>query len=70
MISKKSRMICFLLSAFFGLTGFHRFYVGKIGTGLLYFLTAGFCGLGVVWDELQIILGNFTDKQGYVVSKW
>jgi TM2 domain-containing membrane protein YozV len=43
----KSKGVAYLLWFFFGLIGGHRFYLGKVGTGLLYFLTLG--GLGIGW---------------------
>ena len=48
----------------FGLLGIHRFYVGKMGTGVLYLISGGFIGLGWLLDIFQVITGNFTDKQG------
>ena len=36
--SKKSRLVALLLCFFFGYFGFHRFYVGKIGTGIIMLL--------------------------------
>ena len=33
--SPKSRLVAFLLCFFLGELGIHRFYVGKVGTGLL-----------------------------------
>ena len=47
-----------------GIFGIHRFYVGKMGTGILYFLSAGFFGIGWIIDIFQVLTGNFTDKQG------
>lgn len=41
--SDKSRLITALLCTFLGFLGVHRFYIGKIGTGLLMFLI-GFMG--------------------------
>ena len=42
--------IAWVLLTFLGLFGIHRFYQGKIGTGLLYLFTLGFCGIGVIYD--------------------
>lgn len=34
----------------FGVLGFHRFYLGKIGTGVLWFLTGGMALVGSIYD--------------------
>lgn len=65
MISKEKNWLVALLSCIFlGYLGIHRFYVGKIGTGILYLLTAGFGGIGVIIDIIMIAVGSFTDKGG------
>jgi TM2 domain-containing membrane protein YozV len=63
-MSNKSRLVAAVLCFFLGVFGVHRFYVGKIGTGIIQFFTAG--GFGVWWiiDLIMIIMGSFTDKDG------
>jgi TM2 domain-containing membrane protein YozV len=39
-----------LLLTFLGIFGAHRFYLGKIGTGLLYLFTLGLLGFGLIYD--------------------
>lgn len=41
--------ILFFVSIF-GIAGLHRFYLGKIGTGVLYLFTWGFFGFGLIYD--------------------
>lgn len=48
----------------------HRFYVGKIGTGLLFFFTIGGIGIWWIYDVIISITGNFTDKQGRKITRW
>ena len=44
--------------------GMQRFYVGKIGSGLLWLFTLGFLGIGQLIDFIRICSGHFTDSQG------
>jgi len=62
--SSKSKLVVALLCFFLGYLGVHRFYVGKVGTGILWLFTAGLAGVGVIVDFIMILLGRFTDKNG------
>ena len=62
--SDKKRMTALLLCIFFGWFGAHRYYVGKIGTGILYTFTAGLFGIGWIIDIFKILLGTFRDNVG------
>ncbi len=61
----KSRWAAFFLCFFFGGIGVHRFYVGKVGSGLLYLFTVGLFGIGWLIDLLRLLVGAFRDKNGF-----
>lgn len=61
-ISKKNKMVALLLCIFLGYFGVHRFYVGKIGTGILYLFTCGLFGIGWFVDIILIATGSFKDQ--------
>lgn len=69
-ISPSSRLVALLLCIFLGGLGIHRFYVGKIGTGILMIVTLGGLGIWVLIDLIMIIVGSFTDKMGRRVYNW
>lgn len=50
----KSYNVSWILLTFLGLLGIHRFYLGKWGTGLVYFLSCGLLGVGVLYDFLTL----------------
>jgi len=53
-----------LLCFFLGGLGVHRFYVGKIGTGILMIFTLGGLGIWLIIDFVMILTGSFKDKEG------
>ncbi len=67
---QKSWVAALLLCLFLGMLGAHRFYVGKIGTGVLQILTlGGFFGVWVLIDLVMIIIGRFTAKDGLAPAR-
>ena len=71
--SPKLRLVTLILSSLFlltGLGGLHRFYVGKIWTGLLWLATGGLFGIGQLVDVIMIALGVFDDSEGKPVLTW
>ena len=65
---KKDWLVTLLLCIFLGGIGVHRFYAGKIGTGILQLITLGGCGIWTLIDLVMIITGNFTDGQGNPIT--
>lgn len=60
----KSKWVALLLCVFLGYFGVHNFYSGKIGLGVLYFLTLGIFGVGWIIDIIRIAIGSYKDKWG------
>jgi TM2 domain-containing membrane protein YozV len=68
--SEKKRLPALLLCFFLGFLGIHRFYAGKIGTGIIWLLSGGILGIGWLIDFIMIIVGSFKDKQGGKIEDW
>ncbi len=56
----KSKGVAYLLWFLLGIFSAHRFYLGKIGTGILYLLTGQLFGIGWIID--LFILSGMVDK--------
>ncbi|PRB67475.1 TM2 domain-containing protein [Arthrobacter sp. MYb213] len=65
---KKSFVVTWLLSWFLGVLGIDRFYLGKIGTGLLKLVTLGGFGIWALIDVILILCGTMRDKSGYFLA--
>lgn len=57
-------LLCFFLGGF----GVHRFYTGKVGTGILQLVTLGGLGIWSLVDFIIIATGNFKDNDGLFIK--
>ncbi|MEN0055758.1 MAG: TM2 domain-containing protein [Mucilaginibacter sp.] len=48
-----NEILIFTLLGFVGAAGIHRFVLGQIGMGILYFLTGGLCFIGTIVDVVK-----------------
>ena len=67
-LSEKEFVPALLLLLFLGGFGAHRFYVGKIGTGVAMIFTLGGLGIWVLVDFILICIGSFRDAEGRIVK--
>lgn len=67
--SNRNWLIVFFLCFIGGLGGWHRFYVGKIGTGIIWMFTLGGFLIGNLIDFYRILSGDFDDKEGNMVER-
>ena len=68
--SDKSRAIALALGCVLGPFGAHRYYLGKIGTGILQTVTIGGLGLWWLYDMILLAFGSFRDAEGRRVEYW
>ena len=68
MKSEKSKIVALVLCICGGFLGLHRFYVGKMKSGIFYLLTVGVFGLGWILDAILLLTDNFTDSLGRVLT--
>jgi len=69
-ISDRSRGVALALSGVLGVFGCHRFYVGKIGSGLCQLFTFGGLGIWYLYDVIMVASGAFRDADGRRLVNW
>tara|TARA_Y100000996_G_scaffold382327_1_gene337451 strand:- start:1009 stop:1239 length:231 start_codon:yes stop_codon:yes gene_type:complete len=66
--SEKNFVAALILSILLGGLGVHRFYAGRIVTGILMLLTLGGLGIWTLIDIIMIATGSFKDSQGLKIK--
>ena len=66
--SGKSFVATLILCILLGGLGVHRFYVGKMGTGIIMLLTLGGLGIWKLIDIIRIAIQKFKDSDGAVIK--
>lgn len=66
--SNKLWILALAFCFFFGCFGFHRFYVGRIGSGIVQLLTLGGFGIWAFVDFIVLLCGRFKDGDGLIIS--
>lgn len=66
--SPKSRGISIVLCIFLGWLGIHRFYTGKVATGILWLFTGGLFGIGILVDLVMLLFKAYTDSDGLLIE--
>ncbi len=69
-VSDKSRLVALILAVVLGVFGGHRFYTGKIRSGILMACTIGGLGLWALYDIIVIAAGAYRDEEGRLVYDW
>ncbi|MET3165431.1 UNVERIFIED_ORG: hypothetical protein ABIB19_003865 [Arthrobacter sp. UYEF10] len=62
--SNKSFLVTWLLSLLLGVFGVDRFYLGKVGTGIVKLITFGGLGIWALVDLILVLANKTRDKQG------
>lgn len=62
--SSKSFLVTWLLSLLLGVFGVDRFYLGKVGTGIVKLITFGGLGIWALVDLILVLANKTRDKQG------
>jgi len=68
--SDRSRGVTLVLAFFGGMFGLHRFYTGRVQSGIWMALTFGGLGIWYLYDLILVATGEFRDGAGLRVVRW
>lgn len=69
-VSERSRGVALTLAGLTGIFGLHRFYAGKVGTGIAMLCTLGGMGIWWLYDCVLIVAGEFRDIDDRRITRW
>lgn len=58
-VSGNEKTVALVLLLLVGVLGIHKFYLGQIGAGILYLLTGGLCGIGLIIDLIKLLTDTY-----------
>ena len=58
-LSTAEKITALILLLTVGYLGVHKFYLGQTGLGILYLLTAGLFGIGIIIDLIKLLTNNY-----------
>ena len=69
-VSEHSRAVALALAVVGGVFGLHRFYAGRIQSGIGMCCTLGGLGIWYLYDIVVIAVGEFRDRDGRRLTRW
>ena len=69
-VSERSRAVALGLAVVGGAFGLHRFYTGRVQSGIWMCLTLGGLGIWYLYDVVVIAAGDFQDCDGRRLVRW
>ena len=69
-VSEHSRAVALALAVFGGVFGLHRFYAGRVHSGICMCATLGGMGIWYLYDVVVVAVGEFRDGDGRRLTRW
>lgn len=69
-VSYHSRAVALALAVFGGVFGLHRFYAGRVQSGICMCATLGGMGIWYLYDVIVVAVGEFRDSDGLRLTRW